>query len=131
MRLLLSICLLLASVQAARAQGVTWPAPGSPMHGETLRDSRAATTPTSPAGRLEASGESAWLNTAFGGMGDDGKSRTAWATGAWAPFEDISGFGPGNGDVGYGGDLPRDDRRAIRVFRRVLLPPDVSIPALL
>jgi len=132
MRLLLSLCLLLASVQAARAQGLTWPGPGSPMYGETQHDSYAAAiadAPPPPAQCLKPTGENVCLSTAVAGSvtDDDGKRRTIWFTGAWAPPEEVLCFGPGDGES-YGDQLPCDDRRAIRVFKRVLMPPDIGPP---
>lgn len=128
MRLLLSICLLLASVVAARAQALTWDTPGSPMHGEALLGGSAAgqaqaERPTPPEQTLRLSAALAWTIT-----GDDGGGPLVWMTGAPAPDEQTSGFRTVSpADMRVRDDAPpRDDRRAIRAFKRTLLPPDIA-----
>lgn len=125
MRLLLSICLLLASVVSARAQSLTWPAPGMLMSGETIHDSQAAADSQcveSPGGCLsQALGDRV--------SGDDGKATTTWMTAVratTATTADVAGLAPRSVEAGFQRAAPPPDaRRAIRAFRRVLLPPDL------
>lgn len=121
MRLLLSICLLLASVVAARAQSLSWPTPGAPTFGETVQDSYAAADAQcrEPSGRCL---DQALAETA---AGDDGKAPMVWMTRAPSPRVDVGCVAHAAAEPGvYPSDAPCDDRRAIRAFRRVLLPPD-------
>lgn len=130
MRLLLSICLLLASVVSARAQSLTWPAPGSPMHGEASLDGQLTTGAETPAERVKPSDRPlrlsamlAWTITA-----DDGKGPLVWLTGAPAPCGDQVRIAvDARADAGIRRDALRcDNRRAIRAFKRTLLPPDIA-----
>lgn len=122
MRLLLSICLLLASVVAARAQSFSWPTPGALAFGETVQDSQAG-------GEVQRAEPSVRLGQALAARvtGDDGKAPTLWLTGVQPPRAHVGRLAQATAGVSFRGVArPTDDRRAIRAFRRVLLPPDIA-----
>ncbi len=116
MRLLLSICLMLASVVAGRAQALTWSAPSSPMHGEARHDGYASATADVA---VEERGKPSDATV----FGDDTAAGSVSVS-----RERLLRVAPEAGPDIWSSDdaLPSDDRRAIRLFRRALALPDVA-----